>query len=127
MGGNWIKLFRRAGFIMVDKVGVRVVQRVVSYSWLPQGSTSCTQYGIFPIKDRSVCEAAAVTLGLRSTNTQMGKQSPLPEAGCYSDSHGVLWYFSGPSSFTSMATTRHSLRPLCASRHYLASEDLAEG
>jgi len=125
--GNWIKLFRRAGFFMVDKGGVRVIQRAVSYSWLPEGSTSCTEKGKFPIKDASVCEAAAETLGLRSTCARLGKQSPLPEVGCFSDSDGVLWYLSGPSSDTSMATKKHSLRPLCASRDYLASDDLAEG
>jgi len=126
--GNWIKLFRRTGFLMVDKDGtVRVTQRRVSYSWLPKGSTSCKEYDKFPIEDPSVCEGAAVTLGLASTYTRLRKLSLLPEAGCYSDTSGVLWHSTGPSSNNSKATEQHSLRPLCASRSYLSLDDRAEG
>jgi len=126
--GSWLKLFRRNGFIMAEKDGtVRVVQRKVSYSWLPKGSTSCTEHGKFPIKDPSVCEAAAVTLGLASTYARLRKQSPLLEVGCYSDSSNVLWQASGPPSDSSMATQRHSLRPLCASISYLGMADRAKG
>jgi len=124
--GNWIKLFRRAGFLMVDNGSgtVRAVQRAISYSWLPEGST-CTEYGKFPIMDASVCEAAAFTLRLASTYTRLRSQSPMPEAGCYSDSSGVLWHASEISPL--MASKRHSLRPLCASKSHLASGDLARG
>lgn len=126
--GNWIKLFRRTGFFMVDKEGtVRALQREVSYSWLPQGSTRCAEFGKFPIEDPSVCEGAAVTLGLASSYTRLRKQSQLPEAGCYSDSAGVLWHSSRPSSNSSNATERRSFRPLCASRSYLATPDHAAG
>jgi len=120
--GKWIKLFRRKGFIMAEKDGtVRLVQRNVSYSWLPKGSTSCKEFGKFPIKNPSACEAAAVTLGLASTHAGQRKQLPMLEVGCYSDSSSVLWHVSGPSSNNSMPTQRHFLRPLCASRSYLST------
>lgn len=114
--GNWLRQLPGPGY--VERLALR--QRIVSYKEI--GSGTCTENGMHPIIDTSICTVAGYALGYYDTTVSMEPNETECPEGCYLKD-GRLWMSTGAASRgKGVIGTR---QPICSSSPYNASTRVA--
>mmetsp|Transcript_108287 Transcript_108287/g.209634 ORF Transcript_108287/g.209634 Transcript_108287/m.209634 type:complete len:375 (-) Transcript_108287:32-1156(-) len=116
--GWWVKMLNRQGYIkqaIVHPPKRLLKQRKVSYAQLVVGS--CTDAGMYPIHDLSVCHAAGLELGHHPSggiNIKVYSGRDTRPEGCYVLRDGELWVAKHPANRGHGASRLRM--PVCSSR-----------